>query len=127
MKTICRRLQKLEKTLAPAVTGRVGWGSMAGIRDNLLRAAKLRGAPAVAQLRTELDEFGPCGLWRETARYHLREHGFVQGGNESFAETMARALGIGMRELRDSIAQGRIGSLLAGRFEAPGIDADIRT
>ena len=102
MKTICRRLQKLEKTLAPGITGEIDWGRMAGVRESLLSAAEPHGMPAVVQLRTELDELGPWGLWRETARYHLREHGFVQCDGESFAETMARALGIGVRELRDS-------------------------
>jgi hypothetical protein len=50
----------------------------------------------------------------------LREHGFVQRDNESFAETMARALGIGIREFKAQLAQGSIGRALVDRFRSPG-------
>jgi hypothetical protein len=118
MKTICRRLQKLEKTFAPAAAVGKGWGSLAGVRDKLLRLAGHRGSAAVAQLRSELDALGPTGLWRETVRQHLQEHGFVQQANESFAETMARALGISIQELRAHLVRGSIGRMLLDRFRA---------
>jgi hypothetical protein len=44
-------------------------------------------------------------LWRETTRRYLSDHGFVQSEKESFAETMARALGINTDELRVCIAE----------------------
>ena len=83
MKTICRRLEKLEKTFAPAAELETKWGNFAEIRDKLLRLAGHHGSAAVAQLRTELDALGPTGLWRETVRHHLQENGFVQQANES--------------------------------------------
>ena len=89
---------------------------MARFRDELLRNAENQGAVAVAQLRKELDEGGPVGLWREVARSYLRDHGFVQTTHESFAETMARALGIDTEDLRAWIAQGQIGAMLVNRF-----------
>jgi len=61
------------------------------------------------------------GLWRETARGYLSGLGFVQSGNESFAQTMARALGISTQELRVCIAEGLIGSALLARFREPVI------
>jgi hypothetical protein len=121
MKTIHRRLRALEKTLLPAVAVGDGWGGFAEIRDNLIQRAESEGPAAVAQLRTELDQLGPTGLWRETVRHHLQEHGFVQQSNESFAETMARALGIGIRELKAHFMQGSIGKALLERFAGPRI------
>jgi hypothetical protein len=64
----------------------------------------------------ELDQLGPVGLWREGAQAFLADHGFVQARDESFAETMARALDVGIDQLRVLIAQGRIGSALLERF-----------
>src|ERR1039457_3358568 len=108
MRTILRRLQKLEKKFVPAAPVETEWDEwdMAGIRDKLLDRVKPRGELAVAQLRTELEQLGPSGLWIEIARCHLREHGFVQNDEEGFAETLARALGISLPELRLCIAQG---------------------
>jgi hypothetical protein len=74
-----------------------------------------------------LEQVGPLGLWLETARGYLSDHGFVQTGNESFAETMARALGICTHDLRVCIAQGRIGSALLERFTEPENTTDIAT
>ncbi len=54
----------------------------------------------VADLREELEQLGSFGLWRETTRRCLSDHWFVQSEKESFAETMARTLGISMDELR---------------------------
>jgi hypothetical protein len=65
------------------------------------------------------------GLWRETTRLYLSDHGFVQSEKESFAETMARALGINTDELRVCIAENRIGSALLERFRKPENTTDI--
>jgi len=67
---------------------------------------------------------GPTGLWCETVRSYLGEHGFVQDPSESLAETTARALGIDGSELRIWMAQGRLGAALLDRFKLPGIAAD---
>jgi len=56
------------------------------------------------------------GLWRETARSYLRDHGFVQDTTESFGETLARVLGIGTQELKLCLAEGAIGQALSDRF-----------
>ena len=50
--------------------------------------------------------------------------GSVQSEKESFAETMARALGINTDELRVYIAENRIGLALLDRFREPRIAAD---
>jgi hypothetical protein len=42
MKAISRRLAKLEKVFAPVVESEDTWGSMAEIRDDLLRQAEQR-------------------------------------------------------------------------------------
>jgi hypothetical protein len=75
----------------------------------------------------ELEQLGPSGLWLETARGYLCEHGFIQSGKESFAETMARALGINTDELRVCIAENRIGTALLERFREPENTTDIAT
>jgi hypothetical protein len=124
MRAIGRRLEKLEKVFVPVAESEDTWGSMAEFRDKLLRQAEERGAPSVAELSEELEQLGPSGLWREAARGYLSDHGFVQSESESFAETMARALGIDTDELRVWIAQGRIGSALLERFKEPLIAAD---
>ena len=128
MRTIRQRLQKLEKTFVPAApveTEWDEWDSMAGIRDKLLELAKPRGELAVAQLRTELDELGPSGLWCETVRCHLRKHGFVQRDKESWAELVMRARGISAQELKVYFAQNRIGRALLDRFTESRIATDI--
>ena len=79
-------------------------------------AAEHQGSAAVAQLTSELDKLGPTGFWRETVRCHLQERGFVQQGNESFAETIARALGISILELKAYLMQGSIRKVLLERF-----------
>jgi hypothetical protein len=124
MKAISRRLEKLEKVFAPVAESEDRWGTMAAFRDDLLRQAQQRGEPSVAELAEELEHLGPLGLWRETARGYLSDHGFVQGGNESFAATMARALGISIDELRVCIAEGRVGAALLDRFREPRTAAD---
>ena len=55
MRAIDKRLVKLEKIFAPVVASEDRWGSMAKFRDDLLRQAKQRGEPSVAELREELE------------------------------------------------------------------------
>jgi hypothetical protein len=100
---------------------------MAEVRDRLLQLAEERDALSVAAFTEELEQVGPLGLWREAARGYLSDHGFVQSESESFAETMARALGIDTDELRVCIAENRIGSALLERFRDPVIATDNRT
>jgi hypothetical protein len=119
MKAISRRLAKLEEVFAPVAESEDRWGRMAEFRDEILRSAEERGDPSVTELREELERIGPSGLWLEAARGYLSDHGFVQSGNESFAQTMARALGINTDELRVWIAAGRIGSALVDMFREP--------
>jgi hypothetical protein len=127
MRKIANRLEKLEQVLARVAKARTTWGSMAEFRDRLLQLAEQRDAPSVAELREELEQLGPAGLWRETARGYLCDHGFVPSGNESLAQTMARALGISTHELRICIAENRVGAALLDRFREPGIAADNTT
>jgi hypothetical protein len=127
MKAIIRRLARLEEVFAPLVENEDRWGSMAEFRDDLLRQAEQRSEPSVADLRQELEQLGPLGLWRETSRGYLSDHGFVQSEKESFAETMARALGINTDELRVCIAENRIGTALLERFREPENTTDIAT
>ena len=124
MRAISRRLFELEKILAPAVESETGWCEMAGVRDELLRLAAQHGTTAAARLETELDAIGPFGLWLETVRIYLRDHGFVQGKSESFAGTVARALGIDMRGLRVCMEQGGLSTALLERFGQPGTATD---
>jgi hypothetical protein len=127
MRAISRRLEQLEKVFARVARSEDTWGRMAEFRDEILRQAEQRGDPSVAELSEELEQLGPLGLWREAARGYLSDHGFVQGGNESFAATMARALGIDTDELRVWIAEGRIGSALLERFREPVFATDNTT
>ncbi len=121
MKTIGRRLQKLERLLAPKVENGDDWGGLASMRDEILRQAERTSESHGAAIRVELDTLGPVGLWCETARSFLADHGFVQSGDESFAETMARALGIGTDELRIEIAKGGIGSVIVEKVVAQAL------
>jgi hypothetical protein len=127
MRVISRRLKNLEKIFAPVPKIEDRWGSMAEFRDDLLRQAEQRGESSVADLRQELEQLGPLGLWRETTRRYLSDHGFAQRGGESFAATMARALGIDTDELRICIAENRIGTALLQRFKGPENTTDIAT
>ena len=121
MKTIGRRLQKLEQSLALEVENRGDWGGLANARDEILRQAERTSESHEVSIRVELDTLGPSGLWCEAARSFLADHGFLQSGDESFAETIARVLGIGTDQLRALIAQGQITSALWGdlaRFDS---------
>jgi len=124
MRKIVNRLEKLEKVFARVAASATIWGSMAKFRDKLLLLAEQRDARSVAALREELDRLGPAGLWRETARGYLCDHGFVQSADESLAQTMARGLGNNTDELRVCIAENRIGSALLDRFREPLKAAD---
>ena len=127
MKAIGRRLEKLEKIFAPVVESEDRWGRMAEFRDELLAQAEQQGATSVAEVGAELERIGPSGLWIAAARGYLSDHGFIQGGNESFAQTMARALGTDTDELRVCIAENRISSALLERFREPENTTDIAT
>jgi hypothetical protein len=127
MKAISRRLAKLEEVFAPVGKSEDRWGSMAEVRDRLLQLAEQQGETPVAELKEELEQLGPLGLWRETARSYLCDHGFVQSETECFAATMARALGISTDELRICIAENRIGTALLERFREPENTTDIAT
>jgi hypothetical protein len=65
-------------------------------------------------------------VWRETTRRHLSNHGFVESEEESFAETMPRALGISTHELRNCIAENRVGAALLERFRGLENTTDMR-
>ncbi len=119
MKTLSKRLQRLETLFAPQADKENDWGGMAGVRDEMLRIAALQGEAIEAEAKRHLDAIGPDGLWREGVRSYLRDHGFVQSNDESLAETTARALGITTQELAACISQGRIGSVLLDRFREP--------
>ena len=97
MKIISKRLLKLERVLASPVTD-VGWGGMAHTRDEVLHlAAATWSESSVAELKRQLDELGPDGLWLEGVRSYLRDHGFVQSSDESLAETTAGHWGSPLR------------------------------
>jgi hypothetical protein len=118
------RTTGLRRSLLPVPTSEDTWGSMAEVRDKLLQLADERDALSVAAFTEQLEQLGPAGLWRETARGYLCDHGFVQSADESLAQTMARALGNNTDELRVCIAENRIGSALLDRFREPLIAAD---
>ena len=124
MKTLGKRLERLERSFAVRIGDSDDWGGLAKVRDEMLRRAERLGEPRCSEFRTKLDALGPTGLWCQGVRGLLAEHGIVQAGDESLAETVARALDIGTDELRACIAQGRIGSALLQRFEECGIATD---
>ncbi len=84
MKTISKRLQKLERVLAASVSEDAGWGSTAPARDQILYLARARGEPFVTEMTRQLDELGPDCLWLEAVRGFLKDHGFVQTGGREF-------------------------------------------
>jgi hypothetical protein len=127
MRIINRRLAKLENIFTPVVESEDRWGRMAKFHDELLAQAEQQGATSVAEVGAELERMGPSGLWLQAARGYLSDHGFVQSETESFAATMARALGISRDELRICIAENRIGTALLERFREPENTTDIAT
>lgn len=108
MRTISRRLEKLEKTLAFLVEEQDDGGA-ARIRAWIRGLATQVGDPVVEQLEKFLDEVGPEGFHLELIRGHLIAHGFPQHPNESLAETMSRAAGIAPVELKARLREGRTG------------------
>ncbi len=116
MKTLGKRLQKLERSLAVRIGDSDDWGGLVKVRDEMLRQAELLSESRCSEFRTKLAALGPTGLWCEAVRGLLAERGIVQSDEESFAETVARALDIGTDELRVFMADGRIGSALLERF-----------
>jgi hypothetical protein len=85
---------------------------MALVHDELLRHAEERGE-SVSELKQEIEAMGPLRMWMKVARGILKDHGLEQQPSESFAQTVARALGIDTDELRVYMAQGNLGSALA--------------
>jgi hypothetical protein len=116
MRTINRRLLKLEQALVSPATIDDMWGSMASARDEILRLAESSGASHLAEVKRELDEIGHLGLWQESVRGLLADRGVFQRNDESFAETVARVLKINIPELVAWIHQDRIGNAFTDLF-----------
>ena len=92
MKTQSKRLQRLETLYAHQADKEDDWGGMAGVRDEMLRGAARLGEPRCSEIRTELDAFGPAGLWCEAVRGLLADHHFLlleQGGPLVYRELMS--------------------------------------
>ena len=105
MKAIINRLRRLENANAPADRA---WALLEAILDARRRRLGpdyVEPTPSPARM---FDDLGPVGLWLETART------FLESGDESFAETMARSMGIGTDQLQILMAQGQIASASLG-------------
>jgi hypothetical protein len=63
MKTLEKRLRRLERSFAVRIAESDDWGGWASIRDEMLRQAERLGESR-SEIRTELDALGPTGLWR---------------------------------------------------------------
>ena len=122
MRTISRRLEKLGARFAP-LAKTLDERRAADLRAKLRLLAGHVGEPLVAQLERLLEGVGPNRFHAELIRAYLSADGFVQAPNESLAETLTRALGIGMPELRARIKQGPLG--LVNRFEKSEIAANV--
>jgi len=72
MKTIGRRLQKLERSLARKIENRDDWGSLGSVCDEIVGHAKRLSESYGAAIRAELDTLGPVGLWCETVEAFWR-------------------------------------------------------
>ena len=121
MRTINKRLEKLEARFAP-LAETLDESRAAHLRAKLRLLVGRVGEPLVAQLESLLEEVGPNRFHAELIRANLSAYGSVQTPHESLAETLARALGIGMRKLRARIQQGQLG--LVSRFEKSEIATD---
>jgi hypothetical protein len=86
------------------------------LRNQVLKLARASGESHIAEIEAQLDSLGPHGLWCEVCRSVLADSAIFQSGDESFAETIARALGISIDELRILMARGQISSVLVERF-----------
>jgi hypothetical protein len=112
-----RRLEKLEKSVAPIVDPDAAWGELAVVRDDFLRdQAKEHGDAYAADLRKQLDASGPVAFHLEMIRGYLKLHGIEERPNESFASTVARALDIGTSELNVRMREGTLGRDLWNKF-----------
>ena len=85
MKTLGKRLERLERSFAVRIGDSDDWGGLAKVRDEMLRLAKRLGEPGYSEFRTKLDALGPTGLWCQGVRGLLAEHGIVQAGDESLS------------------------------------------
>jgi hypothetical protein len=108
MRTIDKRLEKLERTFAPLAGDKTD-NQAADLRARIRRSASSIGQPAAAELEKLLDEVGPQRFHTELHRAHLIAHGFVQNTNESLAETTCRAAGISPEELKARMFEGKAG------------------
>jgi len=79
------------------------------MREKLSRRLETLEKIHAAAIRAREAASAPRINFREMLREHLKAHGFVQTGNESLAETTARAFGMNSQELR---------RLMAGPVEA---------
>ena len=73
------------------------------------RLARLEEIHAAAVRAKEASEV-PSRNVSEIIRARLKAHGFVQTGNESLAETMARAFGMDCGELRNYLRERAAGA-----------------
>lgn len=108
MRTISKRLEKLERTFAPIAEDEAD-NQAADLRARIRLSAPSIGQPVAAELEKLLDEVGPQRFHTELHRAHLIAHGFVQGANESLAETTCRAAGISSEDLKARMFEGRSG------------------
>ncbi len=108
MRTISKRLEKLERTFAPIAEDQAD-NQAADLRARIRCSAPSIGQPAAAELEKLLDEIGPQRFHTDLHRAHLIAHGFVQDTNESLAETTCRAAGISSEELKARMFEGRSG------------------
>ena len=117
MSTLRKRVEKLEKLVPPIVDPDAEWGELAAIRDDYLRdQAQEHGEARAADLKKQLQEYGPVRLHIEIIEGYLKLHGIEPEPNESFIMTLARALGIGTEELGVRMQEGTLGSDLWNKF-----------
>ena len=115
--TIRKRLEKLERSIPPIVDPDAAWGELAAVRDDYLKdQAQEHGEAYAADLKKQLQEDGPVRFHIEIIEGYLKLHGIEPGPNESFAMTVARALGIGTSELGVRMQEGTVGRDLWHKF-----------
>jgi hypothetical protein len=74
------------------------------MREKLNRRLEHLEKAYAATIRAQVAAAAPRINICELISQHLKAHGFVQTGNESLAETTARALGMNSHEFRHLIA-----------------------
>jgi hypothetical protein len=74
------------------------------MREKLCRRLERLEEIHAAAVRAKAASKEPSRNVCEILREHLKAHGFVQTGNESLAETLARAFGMNSQELRHLMA-----------------------